>query len=551
MPEIFPHKKANKTLTLRQKTGQLFMPAAFINDTEEEIRKLEKLIREHHVGGLCFFHSRASAATNFEGTKKVVRQENSFETLKILIQRYQKAARYPLLVAIDAEWGLAMRIENTPQYPYAITLGALAEDRSDLIYKVGKNIAKDCRAAGIHWNLAPCVDINNNPENPVIGYRSFGADKFKVTEKALAFMRGMQSEGILTSIKHFPGHGDTATDSHLELPLIDKSKAELIENELYPFQQLIDEGVDTVMVGHLSVPTLADGKSISSSLSKAIIKGVLRNEMKYDGVVISDALNMHAVAKDHPVKGELEWLAFDAGNDVLCFADHVAEGIGTILKKASEAQIEASFERIWRLKEKVQGSGAGQHGATAGPGNPVYESNRTPDENNSNPNPVLENPDGLNRQIAAECLTLAKGSENAISNFRDTDFIGISIPENGDNPFFKSIQKNKKFRSVSSTDGFVRERRNILLALFPPQVKPTDNFGFSKEELIFINELIQTKNVILYLFGNPFVLNHIDFEKVKAAIVAYQNFEVFQEIAADHFLGTLGAKGKLPVKIKG
>ncbi|WP_373516218.1 glycoside hydrolase family 3 protein [Pricia sp.] len=558
MRKAIPYKEAAKQLTAKEKVGQLFMPAAFINDTEGDIRKLEKLICEQQVGSLCFFHSRASAATNFEGVKTVVHNENSFETLKTLIKRYQKAAKYPLLIAIDAEWGLAMRIENTPQYPYAITLGALADDQSNLIYKIGENIARDCRAAGIHWNLAPCVDINNNPNNPVIGYRSFGADKHKVAEKALAFIKGTQSEGILTSIKHFPGHGDTATDSHLELPLIDKSKEALFENELHPFQKLIDEGVDSVMVGHLSVPALADGKTQSSSLSKEIIKGILRDKMGYKGVVISDALNMHAVAKNHPIKGELEWLAFDAGNDVLCFAEHTAEGIETILKNASEAQIEASLERIWGLKEKVLASVSSRPDSMPVVSDQAKASNWADGRSGSSPtaggadsnsNADLRTPHELNRKIAAESLTLFKGSAEVISNFRANNFTGISISKNRDNHFFKTIDEYISFNHISSAEGSFSEGETILLALFPPQVKPTRSFGFSEEELIFINELIQTKKVVLYHFGNPYVLNHIDYKKAKAVIIAYQNFKVFQEVAAEHFLGNLGATGKLPVTL--
>ncbi len=349
---MLKYKEATKKLSLKEKVGQFFMPAAFINDTEEEIQQLEDLIREQNVGGLCFFHSRASAATNYEGRKEIIYNKNSFETLKKLIWRYQSVAKYPLLIAIDAEWGLAMRIENTPQYPYAITLGAV-QGNNELILEVGRNIAKDCKAAGIHWNLTPVADINNNPDNPVIGYRSFGENRESVTEKALAFAKGMQNEGILTSVKHFPGHGDTATDSHLGLPLIDKSKQELLHNELYPFQKLIDEGIDSVMVGHLSVPALADGKKTPSSISKEIIKGVLRKEMGFKGAVVSDALNMHAVSKKYPKKGELEWLAFDAGNDVLCFAEHTIEGIETILKNAAAEQIEECFQRVWKLKVKA------------------------------------------------------------------------------------------------------------------------------------------------------------------------------------------------------
>ncbi|CAM4377249.1 glycoside hydrolase family 3 protein [Zobellia nedashkovskayae] len=524
MPSILPYSKAKDTLNLAEKVGQLFMPAAFINDTEEEIQQLEKLIKEHHIGSLCFFHSRASAATNFEGKKKVVSNEKSFETLQNLIIRYQKAAKYPLLIAIDAEWGLAMRIEKTPQYPYAITLGAIPNDSEDLIYEVGKNIAKDCKAAGIHWNLAPCVDINNNPNNPVIGYRSFGEDKIKVTQKALAYINGTSSKGILTSIKHFPGHGDTATDSHLGLPLINKIKEELVNNELYPFQKLILEGVDSVMAGHLSVPALANGKDTPSSISKDIIKGVLRTEMGYDGVVISDALNMHAVSKNFPTKGELEWLAFDAGNDVLCFAEHIKEGIATILKNATETAIENSFNRIWKLKTKAIST-------------------------SKNVTSYLTNPYELNSKIAEQSLSLIKGTKEIIATFKETEFKSLSISLNTDNQFFKSICKYKKFTLISKTNEIDKDTKNILLSLFPPQVKPTNNFGFTEEELVLINRLINTKNVILYIFGNPYVLNHINIENAKAVVVAYQNQKSFQKVAANHFLGNLEVRGKLPITV--
>ena len=525
MPNVLPHTKASKTLNLEEKVGQLFMPAAFINDSEEEIQQLEKLIKEHSVGSLCFFHSRASAATNFEGKKKIVSNEKSFETLQNLIIRYQKSAKYPLLIAIDAEWGLAMRIEKTPQYPYAITLGAIPDDMDHLIYDVGKNIAKDCKAAGIHWNLSPCVDINNNPNNPVIGYRSFGEDKVNVARKALAYINGTRSEGVLTSIKHFPGHGDTATDSHLGLPLINKSKKELINNELYPFQKLIaEEGVDSIMAGHLSVPALANGKDTPSSISKDIIKGVLRTEMGYEGVVISDALNMHAVSKNHSVKGELEWLAFDAGNDVLCFAEHVKEGIEAILKNATEMQIEESFNRIWKLKEK------------AIPPTQKIGSDLT--------DPVI-----LNEKIAKQSISLIKGSQEIIERFKKTDFFGVKIKQNTDSQFFKSIYKNKEFNILSDIEKIKNSNKNILLAVYPPQIKPTGNFGFTDKELSEINQLIDANNVIIYVFGNPYVLNHIDYKNAKSVVIAYQNQTSFQQVAANHFLGNLKVRGKLPISL--
>ncbi|TLP80565.1 glycoside hydrolase family 3 protein [Maribacter sp. ACAM166] len=517
MNKIISTSEALDNLSTPEKVGQLFMPAAFINDTEEEIVRLEKLISKYHVGGLCFFHSRASAATNFEGKKKVVQNENSFEVLKNLIIRYQKAATYPLLIAIDAEWGLAMRIENTPQYPYAITLGANVNN-VDLTFEVGKQIAKDCKAVGIHWNLSPVVDINTNPDNPVIGYRSFGDTKENVVSLAKAYIKGTQSEGVLTSIKHFPGHGDTATDSHLGLPVIDKTKVELVQNELYPFQKLINEGVDSVMVGHLSVPALTTDTNQPSSINKDIITGVLRNEMGFEGVVISDALNMHAVSKNYPVPGELEWLAFDAGNDVLCFAEHIEKGIQMILENASETQINKSIERIWKLKVKAF-QNTGLKGS-------------------------LTDPSVLNRKIAKQSLTLQVGTSYAIEQFRKTNHCTITIKRYSTNQTEEEI-----LAAIKEMKHEITNETEVLLLLTPPQIKPTNNFGFLQEEIDFVNHLIQTKKVVLYHFGNPYALKFFNTVKTVATVIAYQNFKEFQDVATEHFLGTLKAKGKLPVSL--
>ncbi len=521
MNRLLDYKEATTELSKKEKIGQLFMPAAFINDTEEEIQTLEQLIVDNHVGGLCFFHSRASAATNFEGKEEVIHNAQSFQTLQNLVMRYQEKAKHRLLIAIDAEWGLAMRVENTTQYPYAITLGAL-QGKSDLIFQMGKNIAHDCKQAGIHYNLAPVSDINNNPDNPVIGYRSFGEDKINVTEKSSAFIKGMQSEGLICSTKHFPGHGDTAVDSHLGLPVIKKSKEELLDNELYPFKELIKHGVDSVMIGHLSVPALSSGQNISSSISKDIINGLLRDELGFKGVVISDALNMHAVSKKHPIKGELEWLAFDAGNDILCFAENIVEGIETIYKNANDTQLEEAFERIWKLKEKA-----------------FKVKVEIPEE--------LINPDVLNEQIARNCITLCNGDKREIAAFRKKEFLSISNIQYADNHFINLLKENLNFKCLSLSSDTFKSEGNILLSLFPPQVKPNDNFGFTASEIQMINKLINSNNVVLYNFGNPYALRVFDYKNASAVILVYQEFEVFQKVAVDHFLGRIDANGKLPV----
>ncbi|SMG18904.1 glycoside hydrolase family 3 protein [Arenibacter troitsensis] len=515
MFKITPYNIATTQLALKEKVGQLFMPAAFINDTEEEIQGLEKLIGKYHIGGLCFFHSRASAATNFEGKKKIVYNEQSLTTLKNLIRRYQNAAKYPLLISIDAEWGLAMRIENTPQYPYAITLGAI-QNNEDLIFKVGQQIALDCRKAGIHWNLAPVVDINNNPNNPVIGYRSFGEDKLNVAQKAISFIKGTQSVGVLSCIKHFPGHGDTATDSHLGLPIIKKSKEALMANELYPFRETIKNGVDSVMVGHLSIPTLDNGEGTPATISSPIIKGLLRQELNFNGVVISDALNMHSVSKMFSQKGELEWRAFDAGNDILCFAENTEEGIQKIMDNADPKDIEERFNRVWKLKEQAFS----------------YLSPSAKDQQETS---------ALNKQLAAESLTLLTGNDSNVGDFIREGFSCLSLGE----------ASNKTFVEVISgiADKGPKNEDNVLIALYPPKVKPQNNFDLKTEELELLRKLLKTKKVVLYVFGNPYTLNLINYKAAKAVVLGYQNFKEFQDIALAHFKGEIIAKGTLPVTI--
>lgn len=512
-------------LTLKQKIGQLFMPAVFINDTEEEVQQMEKIIKEQHVGSICFFHSRASAATNFEGKKKIVHNEKSYDRLLELIDRYQNAASVPLLIAIDAEWGLAMRIENTPQYPYAITLGAL-KDNHELVFKVGEAIGQDCRAAGVQWNLAPVVDINNNPENPVIGYRSFGDDKEKVLGKAEAFIKGMTHSRTLNSIKHFPGHGDTATDSHLGLPVIDKSMDELIENELYPFKKLIESGIDSVMVGHLLLPQL-DSENPSTTSSK-IISGLLREQLGFNGVVISDALNMHAVSKRHPEKGKLEYAAFAAGMDVLCFSENVKEGIDEIMAKATETRIQESFERVWAMKDKIFKK-----------------------ENYSKSQGAEMQTDSiLNREIAQKCITELFGDAALVEKVKNADFLNVSVSFDKKNRFSELISSNFGSKSMNLDEALLSEKECVLLSVFPPAVKPKDQFGFDKKTLANIHRLLEKRNTFIYLFGNPYVLDILKLQPSSNVVLVYQDFPEFQEVAFEHFSGKIEARGKLSIQLK-
>ena len=530
-------------MTLQQKIGQFFFPAVFINDTEDNIQKTERLIRDYNIGGLTFFHSRASAATNYETKKKVAYNDDSYERLKELIIRYQNCATTPLLMSIDAEWGLAMRVEKTPQYPYAITLGALPYSEIHLVYEVGKQIGLDLKSAGIHYNLAPLADINNNPNNPVIGYRSFGENKEKVSRFVLEYLRGMNEVGVLGCLKHFPGHGNTSVDSHLGLPVLEETLEQLMENELVPFIKGIENNVDSIMIGHLAVPALNDGKNTSATLSKNIIENLLRKQLGYDGLVISDALNMHSVSKLYNTKGQLEWEAFNAGNDVLCFAENVPEGIQEILKKATPERIEASFNRLMKCKQKV---GIIKR-TTALEGN--FDFGKT---------------SILNRKIADNCITKIKGSACTQIVFDAKKFnklAKISIYKNTDNTFFKALHpelSSPEFSIVMDDNSVIELEKKlldfetILISLFVPKAKPLNNFDMEESVLAFLGNLFSIKKCILYVFGNPYALQVIpNLDKAEGIIQVYQDFVEFQESAARQLLENLECKGTLPVEIEG
>ena len=528
-------------MTLEQKIGQFFFPAVFINDSEENIQATEELIRKYNIGGLTFFHSRASAATNYESKKKIEFNDDSYIRLKELIIRYQKCAPTPLLMSIDGEWGLAMRVEKTPQYPYAITLGALPEDQKELVYQVGKQIALDLKSAGIHYNLAPLADINNNPNNPVIGYRSFGESKDKVSHFALEYLRGMSDEGVLGCLKHFPGHGNTNVDSHLGLPVLEENLEQLLANELYPFIKGIENEVDSIMIGHLAVPALNEGKDTSATLSKNVIQNLLREQLGYDGLVISDALNMHSVSKLYDRKGQLEWEAFNAGNDVLCFAENVPEGIQAILENASAERIDESFNRIWKCKEK-----AGIITNNQPTGNLDFEKAAT-----------------LNAEIAQFSITKVIDTVDfeTIQKANASQKIAqISLYKSAENTFSKTIHSQWKCPqfAIESIDNFdfenfeksIRNFEYLIISLFVPKAKPLNKFEIDDIVFNLLEKLLENKKCLVYVFGNPYVLPLIsNLNKALRVIEVYQDFEEFQVNAANQLLFNYECSGKLPVTI--
>jgi beta-glucosidase-like glycosyl hydrolase len=489
-----------------QKIAQLFSPAAFIHDTEENYQAIEALIHEQEIGGLTFFHSRHSAAANFEKRAEVLDVSGTFEKLIGLIHRYQKVSKTPLLISIDGEYGLAMRIENTPQYPFAITLGALKNDAARWVEEVGYHMGLDMKRSGIHLNLAPCADVNTNPDNPVIGYRSFGNSPEKVSQLAFAAYSGMKNAGIGACLKHFPGHGDTATDSHLGLPILHKSKAELQSEELLPFQYGIDRGVELIMVGHLAVPALTGGKNIPASVSRELITDLLKGEMGFKGLVISDALNMKAVANLYPEPGELEWQAFHAGNDILCFSDHAKEGIEKIAQKASDSEIDAVYEKVMGLKFRL---GAVETQPIAVP---TFD---------------WESHSQLQKDLAENYVSVISGEHNPTQLQKVAAAGKLGYRE------FFSTSPSIFSQELDLSFGSIQEAEQVILAVFVPSHKPLNQFGMEQDILNKIQNLAKTKPCILVHFGNPLALKHLgELSDFDAVICAYQGFIEAQVQAA-------------------
>ena len=320
-----------QTMTLDEKIGQLFMVSA--TSAKDDLLAVDDLIKTYHVGGIIFFKG---------------------SPLKQIVQTnyYQSVTKIPLFIAIDGEWGLSMRLENTPIFTKQMQLGAIRND--SLVYEMGKEIGRECRRMGININFAPDVDINNNPLNPIIGDRSFGEERDRVAKYGAAYMRGMQEAHVIASAKHFPGHGDVAVDSHKDLPVLCKTMEQMDSLELYPFRYLSDRGVMSIMVAHINIPCLDSTPNIPATLSPIVVTDLLRKRLKFDGLIFTDALNMKGVTK-YFKDGEAEWLALRAGADVLLCVDSVAIAYQRIKSALdsnliSEQEIDAHVLRILKGK---------------------------------------------------------------------------------------------------------------------------------------------------------------------------------------------------------
>ena len=519
-----------QSLTMEERIAQLvFVRANYPG--KPYLEEVDNFIRKYNIGGVVFFKS--------DPVSQAV-QTNKWNAL----------AKTPLLVAMDAEWGLGMRLSHTVKYPLQMTLGAIGNN--DYIYRMGAEIAEQCRRMGIQINLAPVVDVNNNPENPVIGMRSFGENPEQVALKAYQYVKGMQDGGIIACAKHFPGHGNTATDSHLDLPVIKASKKELKNVELVPFRYLTEHGVDAVMTAHLSVPALDGKKKRASSLSEKIVDGYLKKKMGFQGLIITDGLDMKGVTKNNK-KGKVALKAFVAGNDILLIPDDVPASVQTIREaiakgKVDEKRLEESCKKILRYKYM---SGAWKKevvdtaGLLADLNKPSYmhtvkelfDEAVTVVKNDENILP-LAYPDTLKPAVVIIGTDKKTEFETPLKEFMPVDV--YRLPHNA-----ATSAKQEVLEALS-------DYNLVIMAVVNTNILASKRYHIPESDVQFIEHVARKNTVVLDLFASPYALGFFSgMTGFKAVVVSYQDKPYVQKISAEALLGIHKASGRLPVSIAG
>ena len=508
-----------QSLTLDQKIGQLFMPMVFSQGDQSHYKQISEDLKKYHLGGIIF-------------SKGTIAEQARLTNL------FQSQSKVPLLIAIDAEWGIAMRLRDAKPFPYQMTLGAIQND--SLLYKMGYSMAKRQRLLGVHLNFAPVVDINTNANNPVIGLRSLGSDPELVTKKAGMLLRGMQDGGLITSIKHFPGHGDTSKDSHHTLPIVSHNLDRLNQVELYPFNTLIEEGVNSVMVGHLEVPALDVEKGRPSSLSSSIVTDLLKKELGFTGLIVTDALNMKGVS-DYSGNESASLGSFLAGADLLLIPDNLPLAFAEIRNAFLSGTI--SEERLAHSVKKILSAKylAKTHDLK------MVNLDYLQDE--------LQNSDftALRHQLAEASLTVIRneGKVLPIQKLEDSQIAYVPIGEDTGEFFFDRLCHYKSVDRQSLTEILSTEidYSHVIVGLHQPDHSPFVKHKLSSELIAKLDTLGQEFNVILVIFANPYSVSKLPLEKFKSVVLAYQNNPVFQSKAAQLVFGAIGANAKTPVPV--
>ncbi|RZK50726.1 MAG: glycoside hydrolase family 3 [Pedobacter sp.] len=520
-------KKTFRKLSKKQKVAQMFFVAAYSNKSDRFTDSIAKVVKKEKIGGLVFF-------------------QGGPERQSILMNQYKAKAKTPLLIASDGEWGVGMRLDSTISYPYQMALGAM--QNNDLIYKMGLDVAKDYKRLGMHMNLAPVVDINNNAKNPVINYRSFGENKYNVAIKSAAYMKGMQDAGLLVSIKHFPGHGDTDVDSHYDLPQLTFDKNRLDSLELYPFRELINQGANGVMIAHMNIPSLDPTPNIPSTLSKPIVTDLLRNELGFQGLVISDAMGMKGVVK-HYRDGEADVMGIIAGNDVLELSEDSKRAVKLVLKAVKEkrldmAQIDQSVKRILTAKYWAN----------------AHLDKEVPLEN-IHADVYRAESQALIQQMADASMTLLKGRDyiSSLNPTNRTVLVDIGVAEESTfqtemaqlygNNIKLRLDKNASPEAIQQVLAQIKPGDQIFVGIYDTRTRPNNNLALSADVKQFISNMVN-QGAAFALFCNPYNIPLMTgVENAKALLVAYQKEAFMQKSAAAVYKKALVTTGKLPVTI--
>ncbi len=517
-----------KTLDRKHKIAQLFFIRAHTNKGQAYADSVARVIQEEQPGGLVFFQGGP------------VRQAQ-------LTNRYQKLSNIPMLVAMDGEWGLGMRLDSTISYPYQMTLGAIQNDK--LIREMGKQIAFDFKRIGAHINFAPVLDVNNNPNNPVINYRSFGDDKYKVALRGIAYMQGMQQAGLITTAKHFPGHGDTNVDSHFDLPQLPFTRQRLDTLEEYPFKEAIKAGISGVMVAHLSIPALEPAKNMPSSLSRPIITGILKNQLGFKGLVVSDAMEMKGVTKYFP-NGEADLRAFMAGTDIIELSENSYGAIKAIRRairsgKVSDAVLDAKVKKVLYAK---------------------YWAGLA----NYTPADVQGISADLNRNTAKELVQQL--SDNAVTMLQDNGLlerfnfmqktalvsIGVTLPTVYQQELAKyylnstlfTLKKNAQPYEINKLINDLKGYKQIIIGVHDERLRPQSKLDLTAQVKDAVVQIAEMPNAALSLFANPYALASMPgIERTGVLLAAYQKDESMQRAAARVLSRQLTPSGRLPVNI--
>ncbi|MGG7553425.1 glycoside hydrolase family 3 protein [Chryseobacterium arthrosphaerae] len=505
--------KTYRNLSQDEKLGQLFIVALYTNKGEDYISQIRNIVTNDKIGGLILMQDDAAREIN-------------------LVNEFQQKSKVPLMIGMDAEWGLFQRIATAHKFPWAMTLGAIQD--KNLVYQMSAKIAEDCHRMGINWDFAPVVDVNTNPNNPIIGNRSFGSEVDNVISSALSYSNGLQDNNILAAIKHFPGHGDTSTDSHLDLPLVSHNTDRLNTVELAPFKALMDKGIGGVMVAHLYVPSLESGKGIPASVSKNIITGLLKDKLGYKGLIITDALNMGAVANKYK-PGELDALAFKAGNDIMLFSQGVSEGKKLIQKAIDKGEIPQS-----RVEESVKKILLTKYFLGLTQYTPKNPENINADLNNDSHKTLVQN-------LYANALTLLK-DEKKLLPLTGKQIYYVPLEEAPYQTFANRLGNNVMIKKAVEINT-IPAGSTVVVGFHKDNSTAYKPYKISAESKKVLADLTKNQNVILNVFGSAYALKDIDISKVSTVLVSYENNDDSMNATADALNGKTKIWGRLPVLV--